>query len=186
MITTVVMVMLLTTEVVMMLLTIEVVMMMMEKEATHHFLDFSLGAGFLGMRNKALIGWISQSADVWSVVDIIHDDDDDDDGGVDDGDDDDDDDDDDGGGESSDYSSDDDDGDGDDDDDDDDDDCLRGFPSAISMAVIPRDQRSLCSKTLLQASLAYYNGRCINYSSSPCDRKRRRDFHCRQSLREPS
>lgn len=29
---------------------------------THHFLDLSLGAGFLGIRNRALIGCISQRA----------------------------------------------------------------------------------------------------------------------------
>jgi len=29
---------------------------------THHFLDLSLGAGFLGIRNRALIGCMSQRA----------------------------------------------------------------------------------------------------------------------------
>lgn len=34
-----------------------------EERYTHHFFDFSLGAGFRGMRNKALIGYISQRAE---------------------------------------------------------------------------------------------------------------------------
>lgn len=33
-----------------------------KERGTHHFLDLSLGAGFLGIRNRALIGCISQRA----------------------------------------------------------------------------------------------------------------------------
>lgn len=33
-----------------------------KRRGTHHFLDLSLGAGFLGMRNRALIGCMSQRA----------------------------------------------------------------------------------------------------------------------------
>lgn len=34
-----------------------------EERYAHHFFDFNLGAGFRGMRNKALMGCISQRAE---------------------------------------------------------------------------------------------------------------------------